>query len=216
MDAQCSCSEILTRWIPSAEVELVAPAPIEGVELAMEKLAALPDTAAAKAGLSALVTRYRDWITRQNANVPGKPKRRKETGAELLSRAAVAANRIEAGRAEPVDGQARRTERKTRAERGDAGDIQALLGFWRGAAQDNVIHVFGGDAGGAFQCGFQDFGGQIIGPGLAEGAFRGFANRRARGGYNYNFFHCVYSIVFRTASMTCSRLGRAAYSRIGL
>src|SRR5262249_49508723 len=62
-----------------------------------EKLAALADGAAAKAGLSALVTHYRAWITRQQANVPARPKRRQETGNELLSRAVVAANRIEAG-----------------------------------------------------------------------------------------------------------------------
>src|SRR5262245_1842295 len=55
LDARSNCCEVHTRWIPSAEVERVAPSPIEGVELAMEKLAALPDAAAARASLSALV-----------------------------------------------------------------------------------------------------------------------------------------------------------------
>lgn len=97
LDAKCDCCEVHTRWIPAAEVERVAPSPIEGVELAMEKLAALADAAAAKASLSALVTRYRAWIDKQKARVPAKPKRRSETGGELLSRAVVAANRIEVG-----------------------------------------------------------------------------------------------------------------------
>lgn len=97
LDDRCECREIHTRWIPSAEVEHVAPSPITGVELGMEKLAELLDANAAKSSLSALVSHYRAWITAQSANVPAKPKRRKETGAELLSRAAVAADRIEAG-----------------------------------------------------------------------------------------------------------------------
>src|SRR5262249_5112170 len=97
LDDQCECREIHTRWIPSAEVERVAPAPIEGVELAMEKLAALSNAAVAKAALSALVTQYRAWIEQQKANVPARPKRRKETGEELLKRASIAADRIAAG-----------------------------------------------------------------------------------------------------------------------
>jgi hypothetical protein len=97
LDHESACREVHTRWIPAAEVERVAPSPIEGVELAMEKLAALPDGAAAKASLSVLVTHYRTWIETQKTDVPAKPKRRNETAGELLSRAGVAANRIEAG-----------------------------------------------------------------------------------------------------------------------
>jgi len=97
LDDNCACREVHTHWIPSAEVERVAPSPIEGVELAMETLAALPNAAAARASLSALVTHYRAWIEKQKANIPARPKCRNETGTELLSRAVVAANRIEAG-----------------------------------------------------------------------------------------------------------------------
>jgi hypothetical protein len=97
LDEKGECREVHTRWIPAAEVERIAPAPIEGVELEMEKLAQLPDAAAAKASLSVLVTHYRTWIERQKANIPASPKRRAETAAELLARAKVAASRIEAG-----------------------------------------------------------------------------------------------------------------------
>src|SRR5262249_21846012 len=84
LDDASACREVHTRWIPSAEVERVAPSPIQGVELAMEKLAVLPDAATARASLSALVTHYRAWIEKQKANVPAKPKCRNETGTELL------------------------------------------------------------------------------------------------------------------------------------
>src|SRR5262249_33260425 len=57
-DGKGACRELHTRWIPSAEVERVAPSPIAGVELGMEKLAALADGAAAGAALSALVAHY--------------------------------------------------------------------------------------------------------------------------------------------------------------
>src|SRR5262249_20109247 len=97
LDAECCCREVHTRWIPSAEVERVAPSPIVGVELAMEKLAVLSDANAAKSSLSALVRDYRIWIEKQKADVPAKPKRRNEVGTELLSRATTAASRIEAG-----------------------------------------------------------------------------------------------------------------------
>ncbi len=105
LDDQCECREVHTRWIPSAEVERVAPAPIQGVELAMEKLAALPDAAAARSSLSALVTHYRAWIAKQKANIPAKHKARHETGTELLKRAEVAADRIEIGISLLQDGQ---------------------------------------------------------------------------------------------------------------
>ncbi|MBO0700321.1 MAG: hypothetical protein J2P46_18120, partial [Zavarzinella sp.] len=97
LDGDCECREVDTRWIPGAEVERVAPAPIQGVELRMEELAALPDAATASARLSGLVTQYRAWIEKQGENVPAKPKARKDTARQLLANAGVAAKRIEAG-----------------------------------------------------------------------------------------------------------------------
>jgi hypothetical protein len=99
-----ACREVRTRWIPAAEVERIAPAPIEGVELRMEQLAQLPDAAAVREELSGLVTEYRAWIERQKANVPAGPKGRAQTGADLLARAGFAANRIEAGIEQFMDG----------------------------------------------------------------------------------------------------------------
>jgi Helicase conserved C-terminal domain len=92
-----TCREVHTRWIPSAEVERVAPSPIGGVELGMEALAEVTGLADAKAKLGGLVTLYRQWINDQKAGAPAAPKNRKEMAGELLQRAEVAANRIETG-----------------------------------------------------------------------------------------------------------------------
>src|SRR6185437_10582989 len=92
-----TCKEIHTCWIPDAEVERVAPAKIGSVELSMEALAELASPDDAEARLSPLVEQYKAWITLQQHQVPATPKKRKETGEELLKRAGNAARRIEQG-----------------------------------------------------------------------------------------------------------------------
>lgn len=91
------CRRVKTCWIPDAEVERVAPARIDGVELRMEELANLKDGNDAKEKLGKFVTSYRDWIQEQASSAPTSPPRRKETSGELLKRAGMAADRIEAG-----------------------------------------------------------------------------------------------------------------------
>jgi hypothetical protein len=91
------CRTVRTCWIPEAQVERVAPATLEEIELSMDKLAELPDGAAAKAKLANFVTHYTAWITRQRAKAPKSPPRRHEMATELLNRAQVAAKRIEQG-----------------------------------------------------------------------------------------------------------------------
>jgi hypothetical protein len=91
------CRIVQTCWIPQAEVERVAPSPIEGVELGMEALAGLTEGADAQKKLGTLVIRYREWIEAQKTKIPASPARRKETAEELLRRARIGADRIEAG-----------------------------------------------------------------------------------------------------------------------
>lgn len=91
------CNVVRTCWTPQAEVEKVEPAEIPGVELSMDVLAELKDGADARAKLSTLVDRYRTWIEEQRTKVPSTPKRRHDTGLELMNRANVTANRIEHG-----------------------------------------------------------------------------------------------------------------------
>lgn len=97
VDDDCECRSVKTCWIPDAEVERVAPAQIDGVELRMEELANLKDGNDAKEKLSKFVTQYRQWITEQSKSAPTSPPRRNETASELLKRAGFAADRIEAG-----------------------------------------------------------------------------------------------------------------------
>lgn len=91
------CHAVRTCWIPRAQVERVAPTPIPDVELRMEALAAVADADEAKRLLQPIVTHYRGWIEGQAQKVPAKPKKRKETGDELLARASRVAARIEQG-----------------------------------------------------------------------------------------------------------------------
>jgi len=91
------CRDVHTCWLPTADVERVAPSPIPDIELKMESLATLASGAAAREALMPLVTHYRKWLEGQKANIPKSPKRRVETGNELLARGKIAADRIEAG-----------------------------------------------------------------------------------------------------------------------
>lgn len=97
------CRQVQTCWMPSAEVEFIGhldAAALPGVELRMEALAGIKDLAGAEAMLSPLVARYREWINEQAKVVTGElatdPERAK-TAKELIHRAKLAANRMEAG-----------------------------------------------------------------------------------------------------------------------
>lgn len=99
----CDCFQIRTQFLPSAEVERVAPASMPDVILSMSALSKLPDSNTAKSSLSALVSSYRDWIEQQRHHLPPVSARRKEIAELLLDRAGVAANRIEEGIAQLAD-----------------------------------------------------------------------------------------------------------------
>jgi Helicase conserved C-terminal domain len=97
LDDRGDCRDVHTCWLRTADVERVAPSPIPDVELKMESLATLASAAAAREALMPLVTHYRKWLEGQKTNIPKSPKRRVETGNELLARGKIAADRIEAG-----------------------------------------------------------------------------------------------------------------------
>lgn len=92
-----ACHTLRTKWIPTAEVERTETAPIADVELTMDVLGALSDGTAAATALAPLVTHYRKWILKQEAQLDGISKQRRETAKELLRLAGVAAHRIEKG-----------------------------------------------------------------------------------------------------------------------
>ncbi|MBI4586019.1 MAG: helicase [Planctomycetes bacterium] len=91
------CLRIQSTWIPRAEVERVAPEEVPGVELSMESLGQISSAGEAREKLESLAGAYRAWIESQKRVVPAAPKRRAETGAELIRRAEVAAARIADG-----------------------------------------------------------------------------------------------------------------------
>ena len=91
------CRTVRTRWLPTAEVERVAPSTIPDVTLEMETLAVLQDGADAQEKLGSFVTGYKAWIIEQGKLAPTSPARRKATAEELLHRANLAADRIQAG-----------------------------------------------------------------------------------------------------------------------
>ncbi len=99
------CREVWTTWIPAAEVERVAPAPLSGIELKMEALGALTDAADAAAKLSALVDQYRAWIASQRGGLSGLETTQDKTARDLLGLADFAADRITAGIAALADPQ---------------------------------------------------------------------------------------------------------------
>ena len=97
IDAEGNCHTACTCWIPSAEVELVAPAKILNVELRMDALAELADGPAAQKALGPFVKQYRDWIADQKKILPSLTPKRREIAEALFQRAITAAKRIEDG-----------------------------------------------------------------------------------------------------------------------
>ena len=91
-----TCRQVRTTWIPVADVERVDPAPMEGVELRMETLAAFESAAAVRDACARIVTAYRVWIDRQRTTLPGEPGRT-AVARQLLQRAEGAAARIDRG-----------------------------------------------------------------------------------------------------------------------
>jgi hypothetical protein len=99
-DAGGACREVSSTWIPTAEVERVAPAAkdqVGEVELSMAGLSELEDSDDAAAKLMPMVEQYRAWIDAQRAKVASLDPARKTTAEDMLQAATFAADRIEGG-----------------------------------------------------------------------------------------------------------------------
>ena len=90
------CKTVRTCWLPTAEVEKVAPSKIPGVTLEMEALRFCEMARTPRSSLG-FVTTYKDWIKKQVDSLDELSAHRKETAQELLHRAQLAADRIQAG-----------------------------------------------------------------------------------------------------------------------
>lgn len=100
-----TCTRVKTTWMPACEVERVEPAPMPGIVLGMEALAAMPDASVVRAALMDLPARYRSWIDDQTRDLPSEA-HRADVARELLDSARRAAGRIEDGLAVLDDPQA--------------------------------------------------------------------------------------------------------------
>ena len=96
------CHEVHSTWVPTAGVQRVDASTIEGVELSMEKLAAVTSAAEAATLLGAFASTYGAWIASQRAAAPTGPFRG-EVAKDLLDRCELARNRISQGIAELED-----------------------------------------------------------------------------------------------------------------
>ena len=81
-----ACRTIHTCWVPSADVERVAPAQIPNVELRMETLSGLADGHAVERALGAFIAQYRTWIDTQSRVLPTLTPRRREIAQAMLQR----------------------------------------------------------------------------------------------------------------------------------
>ena len=91
------CRRLRTEWIGRASVERVETEDVPDAVRSMDALAALPDGDAARAALTPLVARYREWIAARREEAASLPPQRRETAAELLRQAGIAAARMERG-----------------------------------------------------------------------------------------------------------------------
>ena len=85
-------------------------------------------------------------------------------------------NRLQSRGTEAVDGEGRNLDRQTRAQRGDASHVHALLGLGHGTAENHIFNLFGIELWYSVERAFDGDGRQFIGTGGAERAFVGASN----------------------------------------
>ncbi len=96
LTADGGCREVRTTWMPTADVEKVVPAQLDEVELGIEALAGADSAEAVRAMVGPMVTSYGKWIESQLDRLPSDPERA-QVGRDLMTRAARARDRIQAG-----------------------------------------------------------------------------------------------------------------------
>jgi hypothetical protein len=86
-----------TEWIPEATVKRVTTREIEGVEVAMERLAGLDSADAVRAALAGIPAQYGAWLEAERARLDGLGERRAQVAEQVLFRAERARERIGEG-----------------------------------------------------------------------------------------------------------------------
>lgn len=91
------CYRLRTEWIPQAAVCKVKPAPITGVELTMETLAAANDVEILRQYLENIPKAYLLWIQEQEVNLQVEHESQRQTAKDLYRAAKNVQSRIQAG-----------------------------------------------------------------------------------------------------------------------
>ena len=96
IDDSRMCREVRSSWMPTAQVEKVVPAQLDGVELGMEALAGAESAEAVRVMVGPLVDKYGTWIKDQLLRLPDDQKRA-QVSRDLMDQARRAQDRIQAG-----------------------------------------------------------------------------------------------------------------------
>jgi hypothetical protein len=86
-----------TEWIPEATVKRVTTHEIEGVEVAMERLAGLDSAGAVRAALAGIPAQYGAWLDAERARLGALGEQRAEVAEQVLFQAGRARERIHEG-----------------------------------------------------------------------------------------------------------------------
>src|ERR1019366_3840924 len=106
----------------------------------------------------------------------------------------------------------RHFNRQTSAQRRDARDVHALLSLGHGAAEDDILDLFGIDLRHAFERALDGHSGQIIGTRRPQSSFVSFANRRTHGTNNYDFTHSKLLAISCRLSAVSPQLNRTRFT----
>ena len=96
IDPDSHCRQVLTAWMPTADVEKVVPDNRAGVELGMEALADAASAEAIRGMVGPMITGYAAWIDGELRRIPNDGARA-QVSRDLMARAGRAKDRIQAG-----------------------------------------------------------------------------------------------------------------------
>ncbi|MFH7241792.1 MAG: DISARM system helicase DrmA [Spirulina sp.] len=91
------CQTIRTAWIPTYEVPRVDASKIPGIDLGMETLAGMADSATLQAALRPLIHAYEVWIEQQKTQSSSLAAHHQKTAQQLLKEAELAKHRMSQG-----------------------------------------------------------------------------------------------------------------------
>ncbi|MBD2428240.1 DISARM system helicase DrmA [Phormidium sp. FACHB-1136] len=91
------CQTIRTAWIPTYEVPRVDASKIPGIDLGMETLAGMADSATLQAALRPLIHAYEVWIEQQKTQSSSLAAHHQKTAQQLLKEAELAKHRMNQG-----------------------------------------------------------------------------------------------------------------------